>query len=182
MIGVISRYFLGNFGAVFAIIGVIVLPITSGDTALRSLRLIIAERFNIDQISKSKRAMVTISIFIPCGLILYFAKTNPAGFNMLWRYFAFTNQFIAIFAMSMIAVYLFIRKQNGWIALIPGMFYAFVVLSFIIHAPIGFNMAAFEKTSYTYSYLIAGALTLLYAWYTTNYAKKHGMSIEDRKL
>lgn len=182
MIGVISRYFLGNFGAVFAIIGVIVLPITSGDTALRSLRLIIAERFNIDQVAKSKRAMVSLAIFIPCGLILFFAKTNPAGFQLLWRYFAFTNQFIAVFAMSMIAVYLFIRKQNGWISLIPGMFYTFIVMSFIIHAPIGFNMIRLEGNSYTYSYIVAGVITAVYAWYTLNYAKKHGMSIEERKL
>ena len=182
MIGVIARYFIGDFGAIFAIIGVVVLPITSGDTALRSLRLIIAERFNIDQVSKAKRAMVTTAIFIPCGLILFFAKTNPQGFALLWRYFAFTNQFIAIFAMSMIAVYLFIHKKNGWIALIPGMFYSFVVLSFIIHAPIGFRMTVLEGTSYTYSYIVAGILTALYAWYTLTYAKKYGMSIEDRKL
>lgn len=183
MIGEVSRYFLGSFGSIFAIIGVIVLPITSGDTALRSLRLIIAERFNIDQVSKTKRIAVSAAIFIPCAAILIWAKTNPAGFGLLWRYFAFTNQFIAIFAMSMIAVYLFIRKQNGWIALIPGMFYAFVVLSFIIHAPIGFGLSRLEgATNYTYSYLIAGILVALYAWYTLSYAKKYGMSIEDRKL
>lgn len=183
MIGEIARFFLGGFGSIFAIIGVIVLPITSGDTALRSLRLIIAERFNIDQVSKTKRVAVTSAIFIPCALILIWAKTNTAGFMLLWRYFAFTNQFIAIFAMSMIAVYLFIRKQNGWIALIPGMFYAFVVLSFIIHAPIGFNVARWEgPVTYTYSYMIAGVLVALYAWYTLTYAKKYGMSIEERKL
>ena len=182
MIGEISRFFLGSFGSVFAIIGVIVLPITSGDTALRSLRLIIAERFNIDQVSKTKRVAVTAAIFIPCAAILIWAKTNPAGFSLLWRYFAFTNQFIAIFAMSMIAVYLFIRKQNGWIALIPGMFYTFVVMSFIIHAPIGFGLARLEgATTYTYCYIIAAALVALYAWFTLSYSKKHGMSIEDRK-
>lgn len=126
--------------------------------------------------------MVTLGIFIPCGLILFFAKTNPQGFALLWRYFAFTNQFIAIFAMSMIAVYLFIHKKNGWISLIPGMFYSFVVLSFIIHAPIGFRMTVLEGDSYTYSYIVAAVLTGLYAWYTLTYAKKHGMSIEDRKL
>jgi len=120
MIGEISRYFLGSFGAVFAIVGVIVLPITSGDTALRSLRLMIAERYNIDQVDWRKRISVTASIFLPCALILVVSKMNPKGFNILWRYFAFVNQFIAVFALAMIAVYLFIRKKNGWISLVPG--------------------------------------------------------------
>lgn len=183
MIGEISRKFLGNFGAVFAIIGVVVLPITSGDTALRSLRLIIAERYNIDQVAWSKRIAVSAAIFIPCFMILFFAKTNPAGFQILWRYFAFTNQFLSIFALSMIAVYLFIHNKNGYIALIPGMFYTFVTLSFIIHSNIGFNMILLEgKDSYLYSYIVAGVLVLLYAWYTITYAKKHGMSIESRPM
>lgn len=183
MIGEISRYFLGNVGSIFAIIGVIVLPITSGDTALRSLRLIIAERYNIDQTAWYKRIAVSAGIFIPCALILIWAKINPAGFTMLWRYFAFTNQFIAIFALSMIAVYLFIRKKNGWISLIPGMFYTFVTTSFIIHAPIGFQMFRLEGAdSYTYSYILAGIITLTYAYLTVTYAKKHGMSIEDNLI
>lgn len=183
MIGEISRHFLGNFGAIFAIIGVIVLPITSGDTALRSLRLIIAERYNIDQTAWGKRIAVSSAIFIPCALILVFAKINPSGFTLLWRYFAFTNQFIAIFAMSMIAVYLFIHKKNGWISLIPGMFYTFVTMSFIIHAPIGLQMYRLEGAdSYLYSYIIAGIITALYAYLTVTYARKHGMSIEERTL
>lgn len=179
MIGHISRFFLGPVGSIFAILGVIVLPITSGDTALRSLRLIIAEQFNIDQKPAMKRIAVSASIFIPCALILVFAKLNGKGFNILWRYFAFTNQFIAIFALSMIAVYLFIHKKNGWVSLIPGMFYTFVVTSFIIHAPIGFQMTRLEGAGYTYSYIIAAILTLIYAWATVAYAKKHGMGLES---
>lgn len=182
MIGEVSRYFLGNIGAIFAIVGVIVLPITSGDTALRSLRLIIAERFNIDQVNWKKRIGVSAAIFVPVAIILYYAKTNAQGFDFLWRYFAFVNQFIAIFALAMIAVYLFIRGKNGWLALIPGMFYTFIVMSFILHAKIGFRFTKFEGEAYTYSYIVAAILTALYTWFTVNYAKKHGMAIEDKKL
>lgn len=182
MIGEVSRNFLGSIGAIFAIVGVIVLPITSGDTALRSLRLIIAERYNIDQVNWTKRVMVTAAIFIPCFIILFIAKMNPTGFNILWRYFAFTNQFIAIFALSMISVYLFIHDKNGYIALIPGMFYTFVVMAFIVHSNIGFNMIRLEGNGYTYSYVVAGVITLIYAWYTISYAKKHGKSIENRPI
>lgn len=182
MIGTISTKFLGNFGAIFAIVGVIVLPITSGDTALRSLRLIIAERFNIDQKPSKNRILVSAAIFIPVIVILYISKTNPSGFKVLWRYFAFVNQFIAIFALSMTTVYLYIHKKKYLISLIPGMFYTFIVMAFIIHAKIGFNLIRLEGESYKYTYIISAILTALYAYLTLHYAKKHGKNIEKREI
>lgn len=183
MIGEISREFLGNVGAIFAILGVIVLPITSGDTALRSLRLMIAEQFNIDQRDMKKRLSVSIPIFVLVAAILVWAKVSTGGFMVLWRYFAFTNQFIAVFAMAMITVYLAIRNKNKFISLIPGMFYAFVTMSFILNAKIGFNLDSLfglAEGSFTASYIVAAILTGLYAAATLRYADKHGMSIEDR--
>lgn len=181
MVGIISKEFLGNIGGIIAIIGVIVLPITSGDTALRSLRLMLGEQLKINQNEKGKRLTLTLGIFILTAAVLVFSKLSPDGFNILWRYFAFTNQFIAIFALSMIAVYLFIRDKNGWIALLPGMFYCFIVMSFILHAKIGFNLDTLlgNGESYTYSYILAVIITIVYATLTVNYAKKHGMAIEE---
>ena len=167
MIGMVSRAFLGPVGAIFAILGVIVLPITSGDTAFRSLRLMIAERFNIDQVASKKRIAVTAGIFAPAIAILYYAKSTPAGFNILWRYFAFTNQGIAVFALAMISVYLYIHQKNYMISLVPGMFYCFVVTSYILHAPIGFGLESrlgMDPASYTLSYAVAAVLTGLYAF------------------
>lgn len=173
MIGTISREFLGSVGAIFAIIGVIVLPITSGDTAFRSLRLMIAEQFNIDQADPKKRVALTAVIFMPALAILVFAKINPAGFNILWRYFAYTNQTIAIFALAMIAVYLKMQNKNYIISLIPGMFYTFVTFSYIFHAPIGLglesrlgSMFGLSPESYAISYVLAGIVTVLYAYGT----------------
>lgn len=176
MVGVISREFLGNIGAIFAIIGVIVLPITSGDTAFRSLRLMIAEVFKIDQKAMAKRVALSVVLFIPAIAILIIAKMNPAGFNILWRYFAWTNQTIGIFALAMIAVYLYIRKKNYWISLIPGMVYAFITFSYIIHAPIGLGLEqrlGMDPNSYTLSYIVGGVLTLVYAWATIKRAKNN---------
>jgi carbon starvation protein CstA len=167
MIGMVSRAFLGPVGAIFAILGVIVLPITSGDTAFRSLRLMIAERFNIDQVASKKRIGVSVGIFLPAIAILYYAKSTPAGFNILWRYFAFTNQGIAVFALAMISVYLYIHQKNYLISLVPGMFYCFVVTSYILHAPIGFGLESrlgMDPASYTLSYAVAAVLTGLYAF------------------
>jgi len=173
IIGIVSRDFLGNIGAVFAILGVIVLPITSGDTAFRSLRLMIAEQFKIDQSNYIKRLAVTTGIFIPAIIILFYAKSSPAGFTVLWRYFAFTNQTIAVFALAMISVYLYLHKKNYFISLIPGLFYCFVVLSYIFHAPIGLGLEqrlGFDPNSYMISYSLSAVCALLYAWATVKTA------------
>lgn len=174
MVGIISREFLGSVGAIFAIIGVVVLPITSGDTAFRSLRLMVAEQFNIDQKPAKNRVILSSALFIPAIVILVISKMNPAGFNILWRYFAWTNQTIAIFALAMIAIYLYVRKKNFLIGLIPGMFYTFVVTSYILHAPIGLGLEerlGMDPTSYTLSFIIAAALTALYGWFAIHRAK-----------
>ncbi|MGE5630906.1 MAG: carbon starvation protein A [Caulobacteraceae bacterium] len=185
MIGIVSREFLGNIGAIFAIIGVIVLPITSGDTAFRGLRLMIAEQFNIDQTKWHKRLAVTICIFIPAAIILTFAKINPNGFNVLWRYFAWTNQTIAIFALAMVSVYLYINKKNYWIPLLPGMFYAYVISSYIFHAPIGFGLESrlgLNPNSYMISYILAAIFVLFYAWGTIKIASSQGEKILNTDL
>ncbi len=176
MVGEVSRAFLGNIGAILAIAGVIVLPITSGDTAFRSLRLMVAEQFNIDQRPAKNRVMLSAALFVPAIIILIIAKTNTAGFNILWRYFAWTNQTIAIFALAMIAIYLHIRSKNFLVGLIPGMFYTFIITSYIIHAPIGLGLEqriGMNPDSYMLSYIIAAVLTLLYAWFTVRRAKNH---------
>ncbi|MBW8381429.1 MAG: carbon starvation protein A, partial [Youngiibacter sp.] len=175
MIGLVSREFLGPIGAIFAIAGVIVLPITSGDTAFRSLRLMLAETFHIDQANYTKRVTLTAAIFAPAVAILYYAKSNTAGFNILWRYFAFTNQSIAVFALAMVSVYLLIHGKNYLISLIPGTFYCFVVLSYIFHAPIGFGLESrlgMDPNSYTLSYGVAAVCCALYVFGIRTYGMK----------
>lgn len=181
MVGLISRDFLGNVGGVLAILGVIVLPITSGDTAFRGLRLMIAEQFNIDQQDYKKRVALTLGIFVPAFFILIWAKSSPGGFNVLWRYFAFTNQFVAIFALAMEAVFLYIHGKNYIIPLVPGAFYCFVTMSFIFHAPIGFGLEQRflqQPDSYVISYAVAALLTLGYIIFV----RKHSTAQKDRIL
>ena len=177
MVGIVSREFMGNIGGLFAIIGVIVLPITSGDTAFRALRLQFAERFNIDQKPASKRIALAAALFVPAIAILVFAKMDANGFNILWRYFGFSNQALAVFALGMASVYLAAHKKNFWIAFIPMVFYAFVVFSFILHADIGFNLdkvlglAKDNANVYTASYIGGAVIAALCAWYV--WARMH---------
>lgn len=181
MVGLISKEFMGKIGGLIAIIGVIVLPITSGDTAFRSLRLMIAEQFKIDQQKKIKRVFLSIVIFIPAAAILYYAKSNSEGFATLWRYFGFANQLVAVFALLMVSTYLKGNGKNYFISLLPGMFYTFIVSSYIFHDPkLGLNFdGRLGLEGYTGSYLVGLVFALLFAWFVAYSAKKRKDMILD---
>ena len=157
VVGIVARNMLGPVGGVIAIIGVIVLPITSGDTALRSLRVMAGDALHIDTGKRRNNLLLALPIFAVAAGILIFAKSDASGFNVMWRYFAWSNECIAVFAFAMIAVYMIRRSQPFWMALIPGMFYMFVVSSYILNAQIGFRLP------WAASYPVSGALTVVYA-------------------
>ena len=141
-IGVVCKNILGPVGGVIALVGVIVLPITSGDTALRALRLAVADGFHIDQTSTKKRLSLAAVIFALVAAILVFAKMNANGFNILWRYFAWSNQALSLFAFLAINIWMFEnnRAKFAWMPLIPGGWYAFITVTYIVNAKIGFNV------------------------------------------
>jgi carbon starvation protein CstA len=142
MVGIVSKDMLGSVGGILAIMGVIVLPVTSGDTALRGLRLSIAGYLKIDQQSKKNRLLVSLPIFLLVALILIWAKSSPGGFTLLWRYFAWSNQTLAVFAFAIISIYLIGKGKPvaALMSLLPGIWYAFVISSYICNAKIGFNL------------------------------------------
>lgn len=171
-IGVVCKNLLGSVGGVIALLGVIVLPITSGDTALRALRMTVADSFHIDQTSIKKRLGLSAVIFALVAAILVFAKMNSGGFNTLWRYFAWSNQTLALFAFLAISVWMF---ENGkakfaWMPLIPGGWYAFVTVTYIANAKIGFNIP------WTGAYVIGVVAAVAYVgvvlWYAQKRAKQ----------
>lgn len=140
VIGLVASDMLGTVGGLIAVIGIIVLPITSGDTALRSARLMIADHLNISQKDMKNRLGLSLAIFAGVLVILIFAKLSPNGFNVLWQYFAWANQTIAVFAFAMIAIYLKRHGRAYLVSLIPGMFYTFIIVSYIFSAKIGFRL------------------------------------------
>ena len=139
---VVCKDILGNVGGVIALLGIVVLPITSGDTALRGLRLTIAESFHIDQSTNGKRLTLSAIIFALVAAILVFAKFNSNGFNILWRYFAWSNQTLSLFAFLAISIWMFEngKRKYVWIPLLPGAFYTIVTVTYIANAKIGFNL------------------------------------------
>ena len=164
-IGVVCKNILGNVGGIIALLGVIVLPITSGDTALRALRLGIADAFHLDQSSKPKRLGLSAIIFVLVAVILVFAKSNPTGFNTLWRYFAWSNQTLSLFAFLGISVWMFENKKAKWvwIPLIPGAWYAFVTVTYITNASIGFRQS--WPVAYAVGVIAAVAYVAAIIWY-----------------
>ncbi|SET62739.1 carbon starvation CstA family protein [[Clostridium] polysaccharolyticum] len=153
MVGFVAKDMLGKIGGMIAIIGVIVLPISTGDTALRSLRLIVADFLKFDQSRKKNRLALCLALSALVIVILLFSKLNATGFNILWRYFSWSNQAISIFAFAIITVYLFKAKKPFIIALIPGAFYSFIIATYIINAKIGFGLPL--KASYILGIIFA---------------------------
>ena len=171
-VGVVCKDILGNVGGTIAIIGVIVLPITSGDTALRSLRMSLADTFHIPQKTNGKRMMLAVPVFILVAAIIVWAKFNANGFNILWRYFAWSNQTLALFAFLAITVWMF---ENGkskwcWIPLIPGCFYAFICATYIANATIGFNLP--WNIAYVVGVVFAIAYVVVLVAYGSKRAKR----------
>jgi carbon starvation protein CstA len=150
----ISKEWLGTFGGILAILGIVAAPITSGDTALRSARLIVADFLNIDQRRVTKRLLVSVPIFlITVGLLLY-SLSDADGFKIIWRYFAWCNQTLSVFTLWTITVYLVCNNKNFYIALLPALLMTLVCSTYICIAPEGFSL------SHGLSYLIGGICTV----------------------
>ena len=172
-VGAVCRDILGDVGGIIALVGIIVLPITSGDTALRGLRLTISESLHIDQSTNSKRLTLSAIIFALVAVILVFAKMNAEGFNILWRYFAWSNQTLSLFAFLAISIWMY---ENGkgkfvWIPLIPGAFYAFITVTYIANAKIGFNIP------WTAAYVIGVVAAVVYVVAICAYGKKRASNL-----
>ena len=150
----ISKTWLGKVGGLLAVIGVVVAPISSGDTALRSARLIVADFFRIKQKSIASRLAISIPLFIITFFALFYSLRDKEGFNIIWRYFAWSNQTLAVFTLWAITVYLTLRKKKVIFTLIPALFMTVVTVTYIFMAPEGFSLAPWI------AYIIAGAVAV----------------------
>ena len=151
MVNVITDTTLGHTIAAFVVFGVIACAITSGDTAFRCARLIVADMFGIEQKSLGKRLWVSIPLFV-AGLFIIFALP----FQTIWSYFAWCNQTLAVITLWCITVYLGQRSKPIAIGAIPALIMTYVCSSYIFISPMMCNME-----NRTLAYALAGVLTLL---------------------
>ena len=161
----ITEFFLGTWMGGITVIAVVILAVTSGDTAMRSLRLSLAEMAGISQKSFKNRLLVCAPLIAVVVALLSWSNIDAKSFSHLWNYFAWGNQVLASSTLLASAVWLFRQRKNGFVAIVPGMFMLFIVLSYILWispqngGPIGFGMELFN------AYFIAAILTVIIgAW------------------
>ncbi len=169
VVKLISDNMLGVVGGILAMLGVVALPISSGDTAFRSARLILADMFKLDQTDKSNRFKLAIPLFT-VGIIL-----SQMDFSIIWRYFAWSNQTLAMIALWAGAAYLLQRGRFHWIATIPATFMTAVSVSYIIIAPEGFGIQGPLST-------IVGIIAAIAALSLFLIKQKKSEDVEDSEL
>lgn len=170
----LSEGWLGTFGGILAVLGVIAAPITSGDTALRSARLIAADFSGISQKKISKRLLISIPIFVLCFVIMLLP------YDALWRYFAWCNQTLSVFTLWAITVYLASRKRFYYITLFPALFMTCVSVSYILFAPEGLGVILQDMMGTENAYLLAVGvgITVAFTFCALFYKKVRNISKE----
>ena len=135
IVDMICKSWLGKVGAVIAILGVVICPITSGDTAFRSLRLSVADFLKYDQKPIVKRLVVCLPIFVAA---FFFCKVD---FSTAWSYLGIANQILASLVLWTGAAYLINKGRAHWMCSIPATFLTFICVCFLMVAPLGFGLA-----------------------------------------
>lgn len=162
LINDISRSWLGTVGGILAVLGVVAAPITSGDTALRSARLIAADFLKIDQRTITKRLAVTLPVCLVCFVIMMLP------YQVLWRYFAWSNQVLATFTLWALTVYLAYEHKAYFITLIPALFMTVVTSTYLLCAPEGLPLAVdalgFPAIPYSAALAVGVAFAALMIW------------------
>lgn len=159
---------LGFFGGVLAIFGVVAAPITSGDTAFRSARLIIADALHLSQKGVQKRLLVAIPMFAAAIALLVWQMENPDGFNTIWQWFGWSNQTLAVFTLWTITVYLVQQKKPFIITLVPALFMTVVCATFLLVSPMALGLDTTVSYGGSVVSLIIACIWFLW-WYRKAY-------------
>ncbi|MBO4574663.1 MAG: carbon starvation protein A [Bacteroidales bacterium] len=178
IVGVIANTWFTPVIAVITILGVISAAITSGDTALRSARLIIADFLHFDQKPIKNRLIVAIPMFAVTALILVYSLADAKGFDMIWRYFAWANQVLAMVTLWAITVYLAKEKKNYIFSLIPAMFMTMVTMTYIFEFPAGKYIEGVGFSSVV-APIIAGCITILFTVLFFNFCRKNNNALQS---
>lgn len=136
MVGIIADHWFTPAIAIITILGVISAAITSGDTALRSARLIVADFMHLEQKTIKSRLLIALPIFVITAGILVYSLADKNGFDVIWRYFAWANQLLSVFTLWALSIYLKQNKKGHWYLLtfIPAVFMTMVTGCFLFVA------------------------------------------------
>lgn len=160
VVNLVCKDWLGIVGGVLAMLGVVAAPITSGDTAFRSARLIIAQALKLSQRAKKNRLYICVPLFAASFAMLVWQMENPDGFNTIWQYFGWANQTLSVFALWTITVYLVREKKPYIITLVPALFMTCVCTTFFMVSKTALGLP------YTVGYGVgATALVVAAVWF-----------------
>ena len=166
VVTIISKDWLLTFGSILALLGVVAAPITSGDTALRSARLIIADFVHLEQRTIRKRLYICIPMFAAVIALLVWQMADKNGFNMIWSWFGWSNQTLSVFMLWALTVYLIRQKKAYGVTLIPAIFMTVVCTTYLITEQL-FSLEGPWKWG-----IATAALVVSIAWFCAWYAKE----------
>lgn len=142
VVNMICNDWLGVFGGILAMLGVVAAPITSGDTAFRSARLIIADFLKIEQQSLHRRLMVCIPMFGAAIALLVWQMADAKGFNTIWSWFGWSNQTLSVFTLWALTVYLARQQKKYVVTLVPALFMTVVCSTFLLISNQAFGLSS----------------------------------------
>lgn len=174
VVNIICNDWLGVAGGILAMLGVVAAPITSGDTALRSARLIIADFIRIEQRTVKRRLLISVPLFLCCIALLLWQVENPDGFNVIWQYFGWSNQTLSVFTLWAITVYLLQNGKPYYFMLIPALFMTTICATYLFVSKQAFGMP--ERVGYLLGVVV---LIVAYGWfhiYESKYKKNNKIS------
>lgn len=131
VVNIVCKDWLGVVGGALALLGIVAAPITTGDTALRSARLIIADFIRVEQRTVKRRLLITIPMFLCTFSLLMWQVSNPDGFGVLWQYLGWFNQCLTAITLWTLTVYLLREHKMYYITYIPALFMTVVCSTYL---------------------------------------------------
>lgn len=169
IVNLVCREWLGVFGGILALLGVVAAPITSGDTALRSARLIIADFLKLEQKSVRKRLYICIPLFAAVFALLMWQMNDASGFEKLWGWFGWSNQALSVFTLWTVTVYLALEKKPYVITLVPALFMTWVCTTFFVFSPNSLGLNLYLSYAIGFAAVIAAVI-----WFSLWHKKRMG--------
>ena len=173
VVNLVCNDWLGVAGAILAMLGVVAAPITSGDTAFRSGRLIVAEWLKMNQKPIAKRLMICIPMFACSIVMLVWQIQNPEGFNTIWQYFGWSNQALSVFTLWTLTVFLVREKKCYWLTLIPALFMTTVCSTWLFVSKQALHLPG------VIGYLLGGVCFVVALVWFIQWMRKERQKIED---
>ena len=166
----VCNEWLGLFGGILALLGVVAAPITSGDTAFRSARLIIADFLHLKQQAIRNRLLVCIPMFAGAIALLAWQMSDAKGFETIWGWFGWSNQTLAVFMLWAVTVYLVRQKKPFIITLIPALFMTAVCTSYLFCV----KLFTLSQTAVLFISLVSVTIALIWfcEWLRREMSKK----------